>query len=554
MNPVLRMRFLRHYHRIMHVLAKHQLEYLMIKAGLDFLMPARLRKNAKEKYHSAKYNRASEFIEALVELGPTFIKLGQMLSTRPDLLPADYIEELESLQDKVDPFPYEQVIEQISNELGNPHEIFRYFDPQPLAAASIGQVHRATLKTGEEVIVKVQRPNIEKTIHRDLEFLCNLSVLAERYSEDARQIGTRGIVSEYARILKMELDYDREAKNTERMRKNFNGNETVLIPKVFWDYTTPKVLTEEYIPGVKFNDLEEIDKRGWDRKKVSAMGTESFLTQIVLHGFFQADPHPGNMIIVDEDHVAFIDFGEMGSLTGDRLRNLSSLFLALSNRDTEQTMAVFSDMGIVTEKVDYDAFTDDLVDLINKVYEAKIGSIDVSKIRKEFMDLSFRYRLKVPVYITTLLKALIIVEGVGTKLDPEFNFTQVMEKLSKNVLDSHLSGRKVYEIARRKYYREIRPVMSLPMHITQLVKTAKDGEMQVNIQMGFDKRTSTKLTQLTGRLGSSLIIAGGMIGSALIMVGAGEHAVAPYATLGLAGFIISLVALVAFLLSAYRII
>lgn len=554
MNPILRIRFLRRYHRIMHVLAKHQLEYLMIKAGLDIFMPARLRKAAKEKFHSGKYNPASEFIEALIELGPTFVKLGQMLSTRPDLLPAAYIDELERLQDKVDPFSYEEVIEQINTELGDPHSLFKYFDPEPLAAASIGQVHRATLISGEEVIIKVQRPNIEKTIHRDLEFLCNLAALAERYSADARQIGTRGIVQEYSRLLKMELDYDREAKNTERMRKNFAGDARVLIPRVFWDYTTPRVLTEEYIEGVKFNDLEEIQRRGWDRKKVSAMGTESFLTQIVIHGFYQADPHPGNMIIVDEEHVAFIDFGEMGSLTGDRLRNLTALFIALSNRDTEQAMAVFGDMGIVTEKVDYDAFTDDLVDLINKVYEAKLGSIDVSKIRKEFLDLSFRYRLKVPVYITTLLKALIIVEGVGTRLDPSFNFTEVMTGISKRVLDHKLSGKKVHEFVRRKYYRELRPLMFLPGYFTQLVKTTKDGELNVNIQMGFDKKASVKLTQLVGRLGSSLIIAGGMIGSALIMVGAGEHAVAPYATLGLTGFIISLVALVAFLLSAYRII
>lgn len=554
MNPILRFRFLKSYHRIMHVMVKHQLEYLMVKAGLDIFMPSRIKRRAREKFQSGKYNPATEFIEALIELGPTYIKLGQMLSTRPDLLPPAYIEELERLQDKVAPFPYHQVIEQVTKELGTPRELFKYFDPEPLAAASIGQVHRAQLHTGEEVIIKVQRPNIEKTIYRDLEFLCNLAALAERYSPDARQIGTRGIVQEYSRILKMELDYDREAKNTERMRKNFAGNDKVLIPLVYWDYTTPRVLTEQYIEGVKFNDLEEIERRGWDRKKLSALGAESFLTQAVIHGFFQADPHPGNMIIVDENRVAFIDFGEMGSLSGERLRNLTALFVALSNRDTEHAMAVFSDMGIVTDKVDYDAFTDDLVDLINKVYEARIGSIDVGKIRKEFMELSFRYRLKVPVYVTTLLKALIIVEGVGTRLDPEFNFTEVMNSLSKAAVNGRFTHDNMHSMVRRKYYRELRPLLSLPGHFTQLVRTTKDGELTVNIQMGFDKKASIKLTQLVGRLGSSLIIAGGMVGSALIMLGAGEHAVAPYATLGLAGFIVSLAALVLFLLSAYRVI
>lgn len=519
-----RIRHIKRYREIARVVMKYGLGYLVQRLGLEKIIPVPLEACQAEP----DYCLAGRLRSALTELGPTFVKLGQVMSTRPDLLPPAMVEELEQLQDKVEPFPYEQVVEQLVREIGHPEEIFAEFDPSPLAAASIGQVHRATLKTGEKVIVKIQRPGIEAQVENDLEILISLAGAAEERSSIAKQVGLLGMMEEYARLFRRELDYDRESKNTERMRQNFAGDERVIIPRVIWEFTTPRVLTEEYIEGFKFSNIAEVEKRGWDRKKLSTLGTEAFLTQIVEHGFFQVDPHPGNMLIVDQDHIAFIDFGEVALLTGKRLEHMAELFTAVGARDLDGVLAALHDMGIVTENVNADDLQEDLTDLMERVLLGNIGNLDIRQLHKEVLDLAFRYQLKMPYYLTSLMKALITVEGVGRKLDPTFNFTEVAKVLAKRLFKERIKPKNLYQALRRGYYRDLRPLRSFPRNFNNLVRTTGEGRLTLQMQLGFNPEAQGRVNQWVNRLSASLLIAGGLVGSALVFRAAGDHPLIHY--------------------------
>jgi ubiquinone biosynthesis protein len=521
-------RHFKRYREIVHVFLKHGLGFMVQRMGLTKIIPLPDRHSLKSCEREPDNCMAEKLSHVLMELGPTFIKLGQLLSTRPDLLPPAYIDALEKLQDKVYPMPYEQAVKQLINEIGHPEEIFAEFDSVPLAAASIGQVHRAVLKTGEKVIVKIQRPDIYDQVVNDLEILVKLARLAERRSPQAAQLGFAAMMEDYSQTLLRELDYDRESKNTERMYRNFLDNPNVIIPKVYWDYTTPKVLTEEYIAGVKFNDLNEISARGWDTKKISALGTEAFLTQVMVHGFFQADPHPGNMMVVDEEHIAFIDFGEIGILTGKRLDNLGILFMSIGTKDMDRVLATLVNMGIVHSEAINDDFQGDLEDLIERVYSGNIGNVDIMRLRKELLDLAFQYQLKMPAYMTSLMKALITLDGVGKKLDPNFNISEVTNDLAQKLFSEKMKPENLQKVLKRNFYGEILPLLSLPKNFNQLIKTTGEGRLNMSLDLGFKPEAARKITQLVNRIGASLLIAGGLVGGGMLLKDS-QHPLVHYA-------------------------
>ncbi len=547
-------RYIRRRQTIVGTFMKHGLGYLLQRFGLAGRVQLSTRRimNGSYEPESAEYLLADNLCQAMMELGPTFIKLGQMLSTRPDMLPPPYIDALETLQDKVEPLPYEEILKQLVNEIGHPEQVFEEFDPVPLAAASIGQVHWARLKSGEEVIVKVQRPGIERNVESDLEILKGLARISERRSSEARRIGIAAMIDEYSRLLLRELDYAREARNTERVYNNFKDDDRVVIPRVYWEYTTPRVLTQEFIAGVKLSDIEEIDRRGWDRRKISRLGTEVFLSQILLHGFFQADPHPGNMLVVDEDRIAFIDFGEIGYLTENRLLHLGELLLSLNKGDIYKAMAMLQDIGIIDELTDTDNFYEDFVDLVKNISSTSIGNLDMKKIRKDSLELAYRYHLKMPAYLTALMKALITVEGVGKKLDPDFNFTEVAQPLAMKVYAERIKPTNAYKIFQSKYYRDVRPLRKIPAHLNALLNTAEEGRLTITMQVEFTPKTNRKLTQLASRVSASLIITGALIGSALIIQTNHSEQVEKYAYLGVIGFGMALILLVVFFLASLR--
>jgi ubiquinone biosynthesis protein len=544
-------RHLQRYHQIINILVKHGLGYLVQRLGWEEITPSSCRSEVCSCEREGDEILAVRLRLALTELGPTFVKLGQMLSTRPDLLPPVFICELEELQDKVSALDEEQIIRQLEHDLGHPDQIFAYFDRQPLAAASIGQVHRARLKSGEEVVVKVQRPGLEVTMQNDLEIIRGLAELSERRSPEIRRIGLAAMIDDYSRMLIRELDYEREARSTDRARANFADDDRVVIPKIFWEYSTRRVLTQEYIEGVKLSNMEEISRRGWDRRKLSLLGTETFLSQIVLHGFFQADPHPGNILVLDEDRIAFIDFGEVGTLTESRLVQLGELLLSVSRRDIDKAVATLEDMEIIGDFVDREGLEEDLADLVGHVTSSSVGELDMNRLRVEVMDVAYRHDLRMPSYLTALMKALVTVEGVGKKLDPTFNFMDIAQPLAIRVFEERLKPDKVYRHLRRKYYRDIKPLGTLPADFQKLVKTAGQGQLQVTMQVEFSSSSKRQMNQLASRLGISLIISAGLISSALVMT-AGRGMGDTITLVGVGGFAAALIGLAVFILSVLR--
>jgi len=540
------------YRQIIKTLIKHGLGYLIHRWGLEGAVPVPVFYLLHKCDLESDACMAENLTSAIMELGPTFIKFGQLLSTRSDLLSPAFIEELEKLQDKVMPFPIDQVKAQISAEIGPVEEVFADFDPVPLAAASIGQVHRARLKSGEEVIVKVQRPGIEKLVEDDLQILKELANLAEKHSPDARQIGLVALVEDYAKVLRLELDYDREAKNTERMRLNFAADDSVVIPRVYEEYSTRRVLTEEFIDGVKLDDFETIEARGWNRRKISRLGTRAFLTQVMMHGFFQADPHPGNIMVLSEDKIAFIDFGAIGLLTERRLTSLGKLLMGIEKKDLDKAMSALYDMGILNDQVDLDSFEADFSDLVERVYLSSMGDIDTDRLRREMMEIAYRYQLRLPNYITALMRALITVDGVGKKLDPNFNFSEVAGPIIRDMYLERIKPEGIYRSLRSNYYREIKPLLSFPRNLNHLIKVAGEGELEVSHKHELKKNLESKLTQLSNRISASLIIAGGLVSTSLLLA-AGDYSVAHLNTVLLAtsGFAI-LMGLYAFLISGRR--
>jgi ubiquinone biosynthesis protein len=417
-------------------------------------------------------------------------------------------------------------------------------------------VHLARLKTGEQVIVKIQRPNIKVNIKNDLEIIIGLARIAENRSPAARQLGLVSMLEEYARLLLRSLDYGREARNTERIYHSFAKDPRVIIPRIYRQYCTDRVLTEEYITGVKLSDIKELDRHGWDRRKISRLGTEAFLSQVMLYGFFQSDPHPGNILVIDEDHIAFIDFGEVGSLTGDRLIYIGKFLLSISSGDIDQALTTLDDMGITADLVSQEDlredFQEDFNNLVESITVGGIGNIDMNRLRQEVMILAFQYRLKLPSYLTALMKAFITVEGVGKKLDPAFDFMEVARPIATRVYLERLKPGNMYKYARRKYYRHIKPLGSMPGNLNTLLKNTGEGRLVMNIKIDLSDKASRKATQLINRTSSSLIITGALIGSSMI-ISANHPAIAQrFSMLGVAGFALAIILLLVYFLSSFK--
>ncbi len=524
MNIRRRIRHFNRYRQITKVFLKHGLGYLIHRMGMDKYVPLPTRYSLQKCERESDYCLADKLTHALMELGPTFVKFGQVLSTRSDILSPAFIEELERLQDKVSPVPIDQIEEQITREIGPSNQVFAQFDPVPLAAASIGQVHRAVLKSGEQVIVKVQRPNIVAQVENDLEIFIDLARMIEKRSPEAARVGLLNLVEDYGRMLRLELDYDQEAKNTDRMRRNFAQDSSVVIPRVYWEYTTARILTEEFIEGVKLSDLAKIEARGWSRNKISHLGTEAFLTQVMVHGFFQADPHPGNIIVLAEDKIAFIDFGEIGTLTENRLMKLGQLLHGIDKKNVDKAMSALYDLGILNDNINLDDFEGEFANVVDRIYSSNMGGIDINSLRKEILGITYRYQLRLPYYLSALMKALITLDGVGKKLDPKFNISEVMEPIIQKMIAEKIKPDEMYKMLERSYYRDIKPLLSFPDNFNNLVKVTGQGKLEMSHNVALKEHFENRLSQLANRISASLIIAGGLISTSLLLIGT-KHSV-----------------------------
>jgi ubiquinone biosynthesis protein len=417
--------------RIVFVFLRHEL------AAFGNFLTRRLPGHSNTK---ARRTGAEHFRDALLELGPTFIKLGQVLSTRPDLIPPTYEEALSSLQDSAPPIPFTAVTEAIRHELKNdPALCYASLGEDPIAAASIGQVHPACLKDGRQVVVKVRRPGIIAAVDSDLAILHVLARLATWGWSPLRRIDLVGFVDEFASTLRAELDYVIEGKSADRVRLDLGALE-VRVPLVVWELTTSGVLTQERVHGAKITDLAALDEMGVDRRAIANRLANAYMSMVFVTGFFHADPHPGNFFVEEDGTLAMVDFGMMGTVTAPVRAALVEILFALATRDTMRSAAALRALGIVPSGVDEARFAEEVERINAASYEVPIGELRIAPLLIDFMTVSRRHHLRFPRELGLLMKTVVMCEGLAVRLDPTFTLPPVLAKFVQSTFTPDSEG------------------------------------------------------------------------------------------------------------------
>ena len=461
--------------------------------------------------------RGRHLREMLDELGPTFVKFGQLLSTRPDVVPPDIIAELRGLQDDVRPFPYADVERTVEEDLGQPIErLFTEFDHEPLAAASIGQVHRATLPNGRRVVVKVQRPDAPRKIEADLALMYQAARLAKERIRALDFVDAGEIVDEFARSIRQELDYRLEARNADAFHKDFAGHPHVAVPRVYWTYTRSRVLTLEYLDGVQLADIELDAWSLEQRRHLAYLITETWMTMIFRNGFFHADPHPANILVLSPERIGLVDFGLTGKLTDDDMTKLTRLFIDAASENIEMLPSRLFDLGVRYPKEREDEFVAELRDLYYRYYGASLKEIDPVQVIREAMGLIYSMNLRLPTRFVMLDKAIATLGSVGIELYPDFNVFEVAKPYARDLMLERFTPRRIAIRARRESWRYTQMALELPYQIHDTLEQVRDGQIEVGfVHKGLDDLMA-KLDTLFNRLVIALVVTGGLIGSSLI--------------------------------------
>ncbi len=455
---------------------------------------------------------------AFEELGTTFIKFGQILSTRSDILPKEYINEFEKFQDAVAPFDFSEVEKIILKEFGKEiNIIFSEFESIPIASASIAQVHKATLKSGEVVAVKVQRPNIEQRINEDILILMELTRLLEKYLPESTMYQPVELVRQFDKIIKRELDFISEARAIDRFRFNFKDDTFVFIPQVFWNYTTSKILTTEFVDGIKITDIKNIEANNLDRKVIAENGARIILKEIFDYRFFHGDPHPGNLFVLKDNVIAAIDFGIIGRLDINTVEQIKIIIYGLTEKNVEKILSALIAMNIIEEGMDDPSLKFDLMEYIDYYYGAELQQIDVRNAMNDFIQIIHNHHLILPIELSLMGKVLIISEGVGRLLDPSFN---MIEYLKPYVAD--WKWKNLNPFSHIKDFTEFTEdfsdfVKSLPGDLKDILKRIRKGKVIVNLEHKGLEELINEIDRSSNRLSFALIVAALIVGSSLVM-------------------------------------
>ncbi len=477
---------------------------------------------------------------ALEELGPTFVKLGQVLSTRPFLIPMNYIIELSKLQDQVEPMPWSLAVDILSGELGKPVEdCFSEIDPVPIASASLAQVHNATLMDGTPVVVKIQREGIKKVIDSDMRILYDIADLLYKNIPESRHYDPKGIVEELSYTTFKELNFLNEARNMEIFAENFKNEPVVKVPKIYWDYTTLKVLTMERIKGIKISRLEELKKAGFNTQLICKNGSRLILKMIFEDGFFHADPHPGNLFVCEGGVIAPVDYGMMGVLSDSQMDELADLVVTAMSRDAGAIVRILQNSGIVPDDVNTRALEQDINELIVKYYHMDLSRIEMKTALDEFITLVQRYKIRLQADFMLLGKALSTYEEVGRMLYPQFNFfAEIIPYVRKLTARKYKPGRFYKDIL--KILNELRWLLvESPREWRQIASKLRKGEMAFQLQHKGLETLIKELDSSSNRLSVSLLVAGLIVGSSMIMTVDKGYMIFDVPLLGLIGYLVA---------------
>ena len=513
-------RHLNRYQRILRVLFKYGFNDLVDRLHIDQYLESGLQMiNRKPREQIARLSRPERLRLVFEELGPTFIKLGQLLSTRPDLIPADYLDELARLQDEVPAFSLAEVHAIFREELGrSPDEVFHYFDAEPLAAASIGQVHRARLDSGAEVVVKVQRPDIDTVIAVDLEILAHIAGLMEQYLEEVQGHRPTAIVQEFARSLSREIDFAVELANIQRFARQFERNPAIHVPLVYPELSTQRVLVMEYVLGIKASMTTQLREQGYDLPLIAERGATLVMEQIFVHGFFHADPHPGNVFILPDNVVCFIDFGQMGRLSRKDREDFTDLVLDLVAGDERTIVDGVLQVTVQLGEVDREALGRDLGSLMDLYLYRPLDELEAGRILQDLLDLVTRHKLTFKPAFYQMMKALSTVEGVGLMLDPKLELIRLARPFMRRIrLERMRPARLAEEIARTGsgYLQLLR---ELPEELRAILRQLRGGRMRIEFEHHGLQALGAALDRVSNRIAFAIVLAALIVGSSLIVL------------------------------------
>ena len=499
---------------IAQVAVKHGFGYFFERHRLTDLFPWISRDGSAD----TPSDRGRRLREMLDELGPTFVKFGQLLSTRPDIVPPDIVVELQKLQDDVRPIPFAEVRRVIEEELGlTIEQAFLEFDEQPTAAASIGQVHHALLPNGERVAVKVQRPNAPRQIESDIALLFQAARLAKERVRALDFIDAEQVVDEFARSIRSELDYRAEARNAEIFRRNFAGQPDVKIPRVYWTYTRRRVLVLELLEGVQLADLNVAALSQAERRDLAYRIAEAWMTMIFRHGFFHGDPHPANIFILEGGAaVGLVDFGQVGKLTDEDMSRLTGLFIDAANERIDALPRRLAELGVRFPRDREEEFGDELRDVYYRYYGVSLAEIDPLQVIREAFEVIYRMNLRLPTRFVLLDKAIATLASVGIELYPEFNVFEVAKPYARNLMIERFSPDRMLARAQKESHELVRIAAEIPHQLHDILDELRDGQIDVGfVHKGLDEFMH-KVDVAFNRLVVALIVVGGLIGSSLI--------------------------------------
>jgi predicted unusual protein kinase regulating ubiquinone biosynthesis (AarF/ABC1/UbiB family) len=461
--------------------------------------------------------------ETLLDLGPTFIKVGQLFSTRADLFPTEYVEELAKLQDKVPAFSYEQVKAIIAKDFGKTiPELYRSFDPIPLAAASLGQVHKAQLQSGEEVVAKVQRPGLKQLFAIDLTILKGITRYFQNHPDWGRGRDWLGIYEECCRILYEEIDYLHEGRNADTFRRNFRSQDWVYTPRVYWRYSSPRVLTLEYVPGIKISHYEALEAAGLDRKILAQLGAKAYLHQLLTDGFFHADPHPGNIAVSPEGNLIFYDFGMMGQVQPITREKLLRTFFGIAQKDAGQVVESLVELGALSPVEDMGPVRRSVQYMLDHFMDQPFENQSVAQISEDLYEIAYTQPFRFPATFTFVMRAFSTLEGVGKGLDPDFNFMEVAKPFATELMTngsfSNNENNSIFSEIGRQAAQVSSTAFGLPRRLEDTLEKLERGDLRVRVRSVETDRILRRLNGVNMGTSYALLIGTFTLSATILLV------------------------------------
>jgi len=506
--------------QILTVLSRHGFGHLVDSLNLGQYIPYVARLRLLSRVPESTESVGKRLVAVMEELGPTAIKVGQMLSGRPDLIPDALVTELRSLQDQVLPFDPALARQTIEEELKQPiSELFESFVDQPLASGSIGQAHEAIMRGGQRVIVKVRRPGIERQVMTDVDILHTLARLAERYVEELRPIHPVMIVEEFSRSLRKELDFVTEATYTAKFKKQLEDLEGIVTPEVYWELSTSRVLTIERLPGVNIGDYNRLDELGLDREALAATLASAFMRQYFETGLFHADPHPGNVLVNEHGLIALIDFGMVGHLTPTLKGQLASVVLALIRGDLELIVQIYADIGAFAQASDLEDVKSDLLELLDKYFGVPLDKVNAGDVFIDLTRIARKNDVVLPRDFVLLGKSIVTVATLCRELDPKFSLAQAARPHLWPIIREKFSPLKLINQAALQIWNLNSLLQRLPGDAKLLLRQARRGELRMIMRYEGLEPLSRSIERSASRLAIAMLIVGMGIGSALLLQG-----------------------------------